>query len=92
VADALFLGLDVGTSGVKALLVTEAGEVEATATTPLTLSTPRPGWAEQHPHTWWDASLASDNCSPPPSPRGAYGLWASRDRCTPRSFSTGPRR
>ena len=48
-ADALFLGLDVGTSGVKALLVSPAGEVVASATTPLFLSTPRPGWAEQHP-------------------------------------------
>jgi len=58
-ADALFLGLDVGTSGVKALLVSPAGEVVASATTPLFLSTPRPGWAEQHPDSWWDASLAS---------------------------------
>src|SRR5881398_3000374 len=39
--------------------MTEAGAVEGTATTPLPLSTPRPGWAEQHPDTWWDASLTS---------------------------------
>ncbi len=58
-ADALFLGLDVGTSGVKALLVSPAGAVVATAATPLSLSTPRPGWAEQHPDSWWDACLAS---------------------------------
>jgi xylulokinase len=59
VADAFFLGLDVGTSGVKALVVAQTGEVEATATTPLPLSTPRPGWAEQHPDSWWDACVAS---------------------------------
>jgi xylulokinase len=57
--DPLFLGLDVGTSGVKALLVGQTGEVEASATSPLTLSTPQPGWAEQHPDAWWDASVAA---------------------------------
>jgi xylulokinase len=54
-----FLGLDVGTSGVKAVLVAIDGEVVASATTPLALSTPRPGWAEQNPDAWWDASVAS---------------------------------
>ena len=58
-ADPLFLGLDVGTSGVKAILVAASGEVAATALTPLTMSTPRPGWAEQDPAAWWDATVAS---------------------------------
>jgi xylulokinase len=53
------LGLDVGTSGVKAILVNEHGDVVAAATTGLHLSTPRPGWAEQDPDAWWDASVAS---------------------------------
>jgi xylulokinase len=57
--DALFLGLDVGTSGVKAILVLESGEVERSATTALSLDTPRPGWAEQDPERWWEASVAS---------------------------------
>lgn len=48
-AGAFFLGLDVGTSGVKAILISQSGEVAATSTTPLTMSTPRPGWAEQDP-------------------------------------------
>ncbi|MEJ7812510.1 MAG: xylulokinase [Gemmatimonadaceae bacterium] len=55
----LFLGLDIGTSGVKAILVSPGGEVEATATTPLSLATPRPGWAEQDPEAWWEASVAA---------------------------------
>jgi xylulokinase len=59
VDDALFLGLDVGTSGVKALLVADDGEVVATATTPLTLETPHPGWAEQDPERWWSASISA---------------------------------
>jgi xylulokinase len=55
----LFLGLDVGTSGVKAILVGPAGAIAASATTPLTLSTPKPGWAEQDPHDWWEACIGS---------------------------------
>ncbi|HET9983400.1 MAG TPA: xylulokinase [Longimicrobiales bacterium] len=58
-AEPLFLGLDVGTSGVKAILVSATGDVVAAATTPLRLATPRPGWAEQDPGEWWDASVAS---------------------------------
>ena len=57
--DVLFLGLDVGTSGVKAILVARSGEVAASATTPLTLSTPHPSWAEQDPAAWWDATVAA---------------------------------
>ena len=49
------LGLDVGTSGVKALLVRPSGEVTAAATVPLTIQTPQPGWAEQDPAAWWEA-------------------------------------
>jgi xylulokinase len=58
----VFLGLDVGTSGVKAVLVGETGEVAASATTALSLSTPRPGWAEQDPESWWEASVSSIRC------------------------------
>ncbi|HEX6036622.1 xylulokinase [Longimicrobium sp.] len=58
-AGALFLGLDVGTSGVKAILVARDGEVVASALTPLTMSTPHPGWAEQDPDAWWEATVAS---------------------------------
>jgi xylulokinase len=54
-----FLGVDVGTSGVKALLVAPDGATLASATTPLTLQTPRPGWAEQDPEAWWGATIAS---------------------------------
>jgi xylulokinase len=59
VAQSLFLGLDVGTSGVKAILVAPSGEVMAASTTPLSMSTPHPGWAEQDPGAWWEAALAS---------------------------------
>jgi xylulokinase len=51
--------LDVGTSAVKAILVNAAGDVQAGAITPLQLSTPQPGWAEQEPEAWWEASVVS---------------------------------
>jgi xylulokinase len=54
-----FLGVDVGTSGVKAILVATDGEVLAAAVTPLQLQTPQPGWAEQDPEAWWQASVTS---------------------------------
>jgi xylulokinase len=59
VADGQFLGIDVGTSGVKAVLVASNGDVTASATTPLSMATPRPGWAEQNPDDWWRASVES---------------------------------
>jgi xylulokinase len=59
VAESVFLGLDVGTSGVKAILVASSGDVVASATSPLSMATPQPGWAEQDPDAWWQASLAS---------------------------------
>ena len=53
---ALSIGLDVGTSGVKALLVTADGEIAASATEEYPLLTPKPGWTEQDPESWWAAS------------------------------------
>jgi xylulokinase len=50
------IGIDVGTSAVKALAVSEAGEVLARREVPYPLSTPRPGWSEQNPDDWWKAT------------------------------------
>ncbi len=86
-AGSSFLGLDVGTSGVKAVLVSESGDIEASATTPLTLSTPRPGWAEQNPEAWWAASVTSITSVVAAKPRGdAWRRSASRGRCTRQCF------
>ncbi len=49
----LLLGIDISTTGAKALLIDEVGKVVSSATTPLTLSTPRPLWSEQNPLDWW---------------------------------------
>jgi xylulokinase len=50
------VGLDVGTTGVKALALSPAGEVLARAERDYPLSAPRPGWSEQDPEDWWRAS------------------------------------
>src|SRR6266567_1774744 len=57
--EALLLGLDVGTSAVKAVLVRPAGAVAGAATASLSLDTPQPGWAEQDPDAWWEASATA---------------------------------
>jgi xylulokinase len=54
----VLIGLDVGTTGVKGVAITEDGEVAATASETYPLSTPRPGWAEQDPEDWWRAAQA----------------------------------
>ncbi|MBU0641033.1 MAG: xylulokinase [Planctomycetes bacterium] len=50
---ALFLGIDVGTSGTKALLVDRLGRVAATTITDHPSLFPKPGWSEQRPGDWW---------------------------------------
>jgi xylulokinase len=65
------IGLDVGTTGVKAIAVSPDGEVLASAEREYPLCTPRPGWAEQDPEDWWRASEAA--LSELPAPR-AIGL------------------
>jgi len=50
------VGLDVGTTGVKAIAITQEGEVVASAEEGYPLSTPHPGWSEQDPDDWVRAS------------------------------------
>jgi xylulokinase len=50
------VGLDVGTTGVKALAITPDGEVVSSAEEHYDLSSPHPGWSEQDPEDWWAAS------------------------------------
>src|SRR5690554_5354659 len=58
-AQSLLLGIDISTTGAKALLIDPEGRVVASATTALTLSTPRPLWSEQSPQEWWDGACSS---------------------------------
>ncbi len=55
----LLAGIDVGTTGVKAIAITPEGDVVGRAQRSYPLSTPRPGWSEQDPEDWWQASEAA---------------------------------
>ncbi len=54
-SDRVFLGIDLGTSAVKTVLVDGQQRILATATAPLQTSRPHPGWSEQAPEDWWQA-------------------------------------
>lgn len=52
----MYLGLDLGTSALKALLIAEDQQPLASASAPLSVTRPYPGWSEQEPGTWIDAA------------------------------------
>ncbi len=55
-----FLGIDIGTSGVKALLIDENGKALGEASAPAVEPVrPHPGWSEQNPTDWWTATLGA---------------------------------
>ena len=49
----LFAGIDLGSSGIKTALVDEEGVCLASASRPLTVDIPKPGWSQQDPDRWW---------------------------------------
>jgi len=51
------LGLDIGTSAVKALLLKVSGELVGDASAEYPLLSPRPGWSEQNPEDMWQATV-----------------------------------
>jgi xylulokinase len=52
-----FMGIDVGTSGTRALVIDPTGRIVGSATAEhVPFATPRPGWAEQDPADWWRAT------------------------------------
>jgi xylulokinase len=52
-----FLGIDIGTSGTKSLVINSAGKILASASAGYPLSTPKPLWSEQNPEDWWQATI-----------------------------------
>ena len=70
------LGIDVGTSGVKALLISKEGQVISSKSVSYPLTSLHPGWAEQLPYDWWEASMKaiqgiiSDNLIDPNNIKG----------------------
>lgn len=54
----MFIGIDVGTSGTKVLLLSSSGEVLAKTTVEYPVASPMPMWSEQDPEDWWKAACA----------------------------------
>ena len=52
------MGIDVGTTGVKVILISEDGQVLAEQTSSYPTSSPNPSWFEQNPEDWWTATVA----------------------------------
>jgi xylulokinase len=55
----MFIGLDLGTSALKAILINDAQAVVASHSVPLTVQRPQDGWSEQNPVSWCDAAVTA---------------------------------
>jgi xylulokinase len=73
----VYLGIDIGTSSVKAVLVDESGAVTGQASAPLPISRPRPGWSEQNPSDWWQAANRAVTALPAPARHAVRGVGLS---------------
>ena len=71
-----FLGLDIGTSSIKALLIDADQRTLAEASAPLTLSRPHPLWSEQDPDDWVDGVAGRGGGDPRASRRDAFARLA----------------
>ena len=63
----LYIGVDLGTSAVKLLLMNAEGKIESVVSKEYPLYFPHPGWSEQNPEDWWSAVLEglkelTENC------------------------------
>ncbi|WP_380786118.1 xylulokinase [Sphingomonas sp. R86521] len=70
----MFLGIDIGTSGVKAVVLDEAGSVVGQGTAALTVQRPHPLWSEQDPDAWWRATTAAVQAIDPAVRRSVRGV------------------
>jgi xylulokinase len=73
VSEKLVVGIDVGTSGLKAIALSESGSVVARAERRYPLSTPQPGWSEQDPADWVNAAKEALAELPEPDGLGFSG-------------------
>jgi len=73
----VFLGIDIGTSSVKALLVNEDEKVVAQASAPLTVDRPQPLYSEQDPEAWWQATVSAIGDLPADSRRAVRAIGLS---------------
>ena len=69
---ATYLGLDIGTSSVKALLIDGSQRVVAVGNAALEVSRPHPLWSEQDPEDWWAATLVAITAARAAAPQAAW--------------------
>ena len=70
----MFLGIDIGTSGVKAVVLDGAGAVVGQGIAALTVQRPHPLWSEQDPEAWWRATNAAVRAIEPSVRRSICGV------------------
>lgn len=70
----MFLGIDIGTSGVKAVALDESGAVAGQGAAALTVQRPQPLWSEQDPGAWWLATTAAVQAIDPAVRRSIRGV------------------
>jgi len=70
----MFLGIDIGTSGVKAVVIAADGSVAGQGTAALAVSRPHELWSEQAPEDWWAATEAAVRAIDPAVRRSVRGI------------------
>lgn len=70
----MFLGIDIGTSGVKAVVLDQRGAIAGQGSAALTVQRPRPLWSEQDPADWWRATTAAVQAIPADVRRAVRGI------------------
>ena len=73
----VYLGIDVGTSAVKAVLIDSQDRILAQASAPLNVVCPRPLWSEQDPQDWWVATTSAVTQLPADLRRSVVALGLS---------------
>ncbi|WP_299329496.1 xylulokinase [Parasphingopyxis sp.] len=73
----MWLGIDIGTSSVKALLIDSDGAIAAQAEAPLAVSRPQPLWSEQDPEDWWTATECAALDLPGALRKSVHGIGLS---------------
>ena len=73
----MFLGIDVGTSSVKAVLMDGSGQLVGQGSAPLTVERPQPLWSEQNPDAWWKATVEAVRALPAKERQAVKGIGLS---------------
>src|ERR1700730_17655038 len=73
----MFLGIDIGSSSVKAIIMDETGAVRSQASAALRVERPHPGWSEQDPEHWRSAPQSAQRALPADARHAVRGIVLS---------------